>query len=82
MSLGTDFGASFQFKRELIKYGLTDAEAAAMTSCWEPAFFKTRGRRCLVFLTEFDYAEMCPARVWPRPTETARVGVLWTEFAP
>jgi hypothetical protein len=80
MSLGAYQNAAYQFKHEVMKRGLTEAEAAAMTACWEPAFFKTRGRRRLVFLTEQDYAEMCPARVWPRPTETARVGVLWTEL--
>ena len=67
-------------RRAIEARGLTPSEAAGLVDCWRPAFFENPGHRALVFLTREEYDRACPMVIRPTPTETARVGLLWTEF--
>jgi hypothetical protein len=68
------------FEAELMRRGLTASEASGMSACWAKPFFHTPGRRFLFFMSEEEYRQICRVRVTPAPTESARLGVVWTEF--
>jgi hypothetical protein len=64
-----------------MKAGLTKEEATGLIASWRKQFFESPGRRLLTILNREDYDEICPLRIRPLPTETARVGIVLTELA-
>jgi hypothetical protein len=71
-----------EFTDALVRVGLLRTEADGMVACWREAFFRRAGRRFLLFMTQSDYDYACPLTIRPTPTETVRVGIVWTEFDP
>jgi hypothetical protein len=66
----------------LMNKGLTHAEALGLIDCWRPQFLQTNGCRFLTIFGAATYDYLCPLTIHPVPTETARVGILLTEFPP
>ena len=62
--------------------GLNADETAAMVDCWRETFFARPGLRVLLLLSAEEYDVLCPLTIRPRPTERARVGIVWYELAP
>ena len=60
--------------------GLNHAESAGLLKCWTPAFFEKPGQRIVFLLHRDEYDLMCPMDIRPKPTETARVGLVLTEL--
>jgi hypothetical protein len=62
--------------------GLNASETAAMIDCWRETFFVKPGLRVLLLLSAEEYDALCPLTIRPRPTERARVGIVWYELTP
>ncbi len=62
--------------------GLNSGETAAMIDCWRETFFAKPGLRVLLLLSAEEYDALCPLTIRPRPTERARVGIVWYELTP
>jgi hypothetical protein len=62
--------------------GLNASETAAMIDCWRDTFFAKPGLRVLLLLSVEEYDALCPLTIRPRPTERARVGIVWYELTP
>ncbi len=65
-----------------IRRSLYADEAAAMIDCWRETFFAKPGLRVLLLLSAEEYDALCPLTIRPRPTERARVGIVWYELTP
>ncbi|MGI8979299.1 MAG: hypothetical protein ACR2FY_08745 [Pirellulaceae bacterium] len=65
----------------LIQAGLTKRETGGLIVSWRKQFFETPGKRLLTILSREDYDEICPMKIRPWPTETARVGIVLTEMS-
>ncbi|QOV88993.1 HEAT repeat domain-containing protein [Humisphaera borealis] len=81
-TIGT--GKAVQGEAELrewvIDAGLSPAEADGMLFAWRKPFFETDGKRFILLMSAVDYDSLCPISIQPKPTEMARVGVVWTEL--
>ena len=60
--------------------GLTTDEAKGLVDAWDKQFFKTEGKRLILRIRRHDYDYQCPLKISPSPTETARVGLVLSEF--
>ncbi|MCL2649034.1 MAG: hypothetical protein FWD61_18880 [Phycisphaerales bacterium] len=69
-----------QLRNMLLGEGLTAPESDGLIASWNDTFFKTPGKRLLLFLSQEDYDEFCPMTVTPKPTERVRVGIVLIEF--
>ena len=71
---------SGQLLKVLTDAGLTAPEAGGLIASWEGQFFKTPGRRFLLFLSGDEYDAFCPLEVTPTPSAKVRVGIVLFEF--
>lgn len=73
-----------QLKQQMLaalqQAGLNQEESAGLLKCWTPAFFETPGQRIVFLLHRSEYDLMCPMDIRPKPSETARVGLVLTEL--
>ena len=73
-----------QLKQQMLaalqQAGLNQEESAGLLKCWTPAFFEAPGQRIVFLLHRTEYDLMCPMDIRPKPTETARVGLVLTEL--
>jgi hypothetical protein len=69
-----------KFRAQLKEVGLSTEEAEGLVASWQKQFFQTDGTRLLLIMSRQDYDHLCPIRIRPQPTETARVGIVLTEF--
>jgi hypothetical protein len=71
-----------RFRKMIVDYGLTDAEAEGLMQTWSPWLFHAEGKRFILRMSPADYDRQCPMRVRPTLTEIVRLGLVLTEFGP
>ena len=71
-----------EFRKMLIRFGLTAPEAEGLICVWTPEFFQKEGRRFILRMSQPDYDAQCPMHIRPEPTERVRLGLILSEFDP
>lgn len=81
-STGTMVALRIRLEAELMRRGLTRAEAVSLLDTWRDDLFSDPRPRALYFVPRDAYDRMLPIRLTPAPSELVRVGLVIDRLDP